>query len=227
MKRRSLACGTLVLLALSLAGCAPAAVSALPSSTGLPSAVATPTPTATPAPTRPELGELTLSPDGLGPLVVGAVVPDQPSDVAVVSWDQAACAGGGEWVANYPSGPVTGGTDAPFSFPSAKKTDPIGFMTVWSSEIKTGSGVGVGSTVAELQAAYPDLNAPIHAEASDLYVVTGSTGELVFEVATRVPANFPVWTKSAIGTVVWVQIQPAGKTPTSETTWQGGAHCFD
>ncbi len=215
-----------------LGGCAPAA----DSPAAAPATASTPTPTLaphtaspTPTPTAPPvLADLVLSPAGLGPLLVGSPVPAQVDATAVVKWNPTTCNGAGEWQANYPSGPVVGGNDAPFSWASMGKSDPIGYVLINSSGIRTATGVGVGSTVADLKAAYTNLGGPIHAEYSDLYTESDSSGQLIFEVATRFAADGEVvWSKNDLGTVLWVQVQPRSVKPRSLTAWQGGAHCFE
>jgi len=218
-----------IVLAVWLTGCTPATNKADPSRASTPAqSQPSRSPTPTPTPTAPPaLSDLLLSPNGLGPLAIGSPVPSETAPTALVTWNQSSCAGSGEWEANYPSGPVFGGTDAPFSFASDSKTDPIVLLFVWSNAIRTDAGVGVGSSVSDLMTAYPQLAAPIHASTSDLYVVKGTTGKLVFEVATRFVAGQTEWPASAVGTVVWAYVEPATDASISETAMQGGAHCLD
>ena len=231
VKRFILTSGALAIVTVALAGCAPVTPSADPSSSAVPSAqpsqspVATPTPTPTPTPTKPTLSELALTPDGLGPLKPGAAVPHEPASIAIVAWNPNACAGTGEWLATYPR-QTTGDDIHPFSFASGSKNDPIRLLTVWTSDIKTAEGIGVGSTAAEVAAAYPQI-VPVHGDVSDLYTLKGATGELVFEVPTAMAANPAEWPKSALGTVVWEYLDTAGTKAFSETTLQGGADCYD
>ena len=70
---------TLCLVALMLAGC-----TATPAPT--PHSTTSGPPSSRPAATRPDLGDLVIGPDGLGPLVIGQPVPAQPAGVAIVHY---------------------------------------------------------------------------------------------------------------------------------------------
>ncbi|HEX4444048.1 MAG TPA: hypothetical protein VHZ81_10795 [Galbitalea sp.] len=166
-----------IAVVLALAGCAPAV--SPPSHTH----AAAPTPAPSPSPTAPPtLSELTLSPDGLGVLVIGSPVPKQSSSAAVVVWNPTQCdATSGAWLANYPSGPTIYGAGAPFVFDVNSKDEPLPYITILSPQIKTAAGISLGSTRDEVVAAYPRARV-VSAEISDLYVVDGTAGELVIEI---------------------------------------------
>jgi hypothetical protein len=177
---------------LLLSACAPGgggAPSGSPTSSETATATATPTPTPTEdaAPTgKPSLGELVLSPEGLGPIVIGSPIPAAAADVAVALWDPTFCdwddpaSDHGGWKPNYPMTPVNG--NFPF-YPESGGTTPdapILWIAVISDEIHTAEGLGVGSTIAAVQAQYGAALQVVPTPNATAYVVQGVHGELIF-----------------------------------------------
>jgi len=152
-----------------------------------PSASATPTPT--PEPTKPPLAELVLTTEGLGPITIGEppVVVDPALDVIIFDddycqefVDDGRLDDAGKWIANYE--PALSGTSRdPFSV--LVENDVVEIVAIGSPEIVTAEGIGLGSSRADVVAAYPDAEI-ISAFASDVYVVDGVNGRLLIEVAT-------------------------------------------
>lgn len=178
---RPLAAATIALL---LAGCAteaPAPIADPPAATS--------TPTPTPEPTKPAIDELVISPDGLGTTVIGEapVVVDPALDIIV--FDPAYCQefvdegrldDAGKWIANYEPA-LSGNAFEPFSV--AVQDDVVQIVAIGSPDIVTAEGIGLGSSRADVVAAYPDAEIT-HAFTSDLYVIDGEHGRLVIEIAT-------------------------------------------
>jgi hypothetical protein len=198
-------------VALALTGCAPATTSADP--TASPSSV---TPTPSPVATKPTLAQLVVSPDRLGYLVPGQPVPTEPAATAIVTYDATKCVdavtgvaagspGAGAWLPNYPDGDSSIGSRVPFDVGAAEDAStPIFVIEIWSPELKTAQDIGVGSTVAQLTAAYGSDLTVDRADNSDVYVLGGTTSKLLFEVA-KVDSGLPA---EQIGTVVWMRIVP-------------------
>lgn len=135
------------------------------------------------------LAELALSPEGLGPLTIGQQ-PGAEQDVLVYSAsvcqsavdegyrDEAAM-----WVANYE--PAVHGFDSrPFGV--LVEGDALQSVEVYDDSISTAEGIHIGSTAAEVLAAYGDRLELVEAydEGSDshLYRVEGVAGDLYIEV---------------------------------------------
>jgi hypothetical protein len=202
--------------ALGLAGCAPATTAAAPSSTS----TAPPSAVPTPAPAKPTLAQLVVSPDGLGYLVAGEPVRNEPAAAAIVSYDPTKCVntdggltvgspGAGAWLSDYPDGDTWAGRGAPFDVgPVASETDPISEIEIWSPELKTVKHLGVGSTPAQLTAAYGAALSLDSADNSDVYILRGASTQLLFEVA-KPDSGLPA---AEIGTVVWMRIVPIEDT---------------
>ena len=201
------------LAALALTGCAPALPTAGPTASATVTPSATPTPT--PIPTKPTLAQLVVSPDGLGYLVPAQPVPNEPAATAIMRYDPTNCVspggvaagspGAGAWIPNYPDADSALGSRMPFDVgPVDNSTAPIHAIEVWSAERTTAKHIGVGSTVAELTAAYGSSLTVDAADNSDVYVLRGSASELLFEVA-KPDSGLPA---AAIGTVVWMRIVP-------------------
>jgi hypothetical protein len=134
-----------------------------------------------------------ISPDGLGDLLIG-----DPIQTALATYDPQGCLTQeridrgvspddprlATWVPNYPTFEGGRGTTRPFVLYPSQGNDPLTHVFVYSPEISTSRSVHVGSTEAEVVAAYPD--AP-YADGgiggnSRAYGIEGERGRLVIEV---------------------------------------------
>ncbi|MCU1421116.1 MAG: hypothetical protein JWN36_767 [Microbacteriaceae bacterium] len=186
----------LVALVALLSACSAAAPTSTPSKSSSPQAHSSPS--ASPVAGKPTLGDLVISPDGLGPLVMGEPVPSQSADLAIVRFDPALCketieqsgatfvpgaAGTGGWVTTY-SDPhafylFTSGADA---------SGPVTFVgaSAWesgTSPIHTATGIHPGSSTEELKAAYSSFDSVTSYDFTDIYAIKGERGVMVFEVS--------------------------------------------
>lgn len=137
---------------------------------------------------RPALAELVISTSGLGPLAVGSIAPAQNPGAAMIERDEDFCAEIAEegadparWVASgydqdtgYAGDPVT-----PF-FVDASDAG-VRRIDVMGAAPRTAAGVGIGATLAELQAAHPELAGPFEGPVSQVWWVQDAAGTVAFE----------------------------------------------
>jgi hypothetical protein len=202
-------------LVVALVGCAPATHSPHHSpAAGPPSASASPSPTPTPVATKPALADLVLSADGLGEIAINAPVP---SSTLLVSLDPNACvsseagvaAGAPDaagWIANYPPPDPANPAAGPFIVENHDEiaSNPVDTIWVWAAGIHTETGIQVGSTLHQVQAAYPHPDATQHGPISDVYVIDGSAGKLVLEIARADSGDVGYWSAAQAGKVLWM-----------------------
>jgi len=175
-----------VALVLSLVACATEA----PPEVADPAPIATEETTPTPEPTKPAIAELVVSSNGLGPLVVGAEPPvvDPARDILIfdedrcqADVDEGAIDEPGKWIANYEPALSDKFERKPFS--ANVVDDTVRIISIEDPDIRTEDGLGLGSTKAEVLAQYPDAEY-VKVFNSDLLIVEGERGSLVFEVIT-------------------------------------------
>ena len=176
------AAAPILIVGLLLSGCA----QQTPAPTAEPSSPPTET-VPSPAPTQPALDELVLTPDGLGSIVIGEapVAADPALDILIFDpdycqsyVDSGAIADAGKWIPNYEPA-LSEESSEPFSV--YLENDVVQQLAVDSAEIVTAEGVGLGSSRADVVAAYPDASV-IQRFNTSLYVVEGERGRLVIEI---------------------------------------------
>jgi len=222
-----------VVLALALAGCAPAVH---PHHHQTHAAGPTASVTPTPSPTKPALADLVLSPDGLGDVAINQPVP---SSTLLFTFDPTKCVSAetgiaagspdaGAWTATYPPVDPSNPQQAPFILVDRPQnlTGTVTTIWVWSPGVHTAAGIQVGSTRAQLLAAYPHPDAVEHGAISDVYVIDGSVGHLVMEVARTDSGDPGYWPADQVDTVLWMgAVAPGGDARAIAGTDGGPSTC--
>lgn len=215
---------SVALCAVVLVGCAPTPETVTPSPAAEePSPPSTATPTVDPL-VKPQLDELVISPEGLGPVRIGeAYVPSDPA-TDVLAWDDTFCgfaedeAYGPDYADNdYGNWVNTYGRQQLLTFLAevqygATADSPVTKITTFSPDIRTENGLGIGSTRAELEAAYGAALITYPEQSYYPLVVHGRNGQLVFWFSDETPGvvymlqvlaelEMPQWSFHATGCV--------------------------
>jgi hypothetical protein len=173
------------------------------------------TSTPAPAPTKPALADLIVTPEGIGDVIVGEPPRSENAETALLTFVEGYCQPaidelielyGSEpglspdkWVANFEPA-LSGQSDSPFAV--SVVDDAINLIVINDPALQTGEGVGLGSTRAELLAAYPNatLEPGSIANTSELYVVEGEHSRIEMEISLT---NEVVGLENAALNTVW------------------------
>lgn len=152
----------------------------------------------------------TVSPDGVGPLLIGAQLSSDDYE-GIVKWNPIAC--------EYPELGFSGGLWEPaarylhqslWDFPGAFGVDVSADNTVlrvdvFTDEIRTSGDIGLGSTRAQLVEAHPEAVVAKSTDSVDIYAMEGSRGVLILEVA-KVEGLFSPWPDGPIDIVQSIRV---------------------
>jgi hypothetical protein len=185
------------------------------------------TPSSVPSVVAPSrtLGELTLGVEGLDSLVIG-----KPVDTRLAVLDPLPCAPSPQptgavpdpsWAAYIPVFPKIMGPYGTEVYPFEAHANEMGelrWLAVQSPEIRTAAGIGIGSTRAEVESAYPDAEV-VEKSVARSYGVSGASTRLVIEVRT-------VASEAFAADVVWtMRVEPLDFRLTSLAGGDAGAFC--
>ena len=201
----------------------------------------TPTPTAKPtSPAEPEPAEptsaepttgptaLVVSTAGLGPLTVG-LPPETNPGAALIALDPQACSEDAMWSGEGDPGRWSATTEPemldgwPRPLFRVAAADVVEWIDVVSPTLATESGIHVGSTAADLLAAYPDLVEGTAGPVSRVWWVTDDAGTLVFETQDDRDGLQPTGTPE---TVILMRVLAPGIDPdfaTANSGWTADA----
>ncbi|HWS58478.1 MAG TPA: hypothetical protein VN257_08065 [Actinotalea sp.] len=139
---------------------------------------------------HPPLAGLVISTSGLGPLTIG-LPPQTNPGAAMIELDPAFCADPelgeapadpGRWLAaGYGPDAVAHGGQGTAFFVAVDPVRGVSWIDVLGSSPRTVDGLGVGSLLQDVQAAYPRLQGPFEGPMTRVWWVTDDAGTLVFE----------------------------------------------
>ncbi len=183
-----------------------------------------PADTATPEATGPPaLETLTLTTEGLGTLEIGGRLPAADENNAMIVFDPEFCTdertgtpagiepgsnAAGLWIPAEQYRTEEGGGYVRAPFGVGIWDDAVQRIEIEDDSLETDAGITLGSTEADIAAAYDDVEL-VPEGLVTLHVVNGDAGKLVFEVATE-DENLPgYWEPDMLGTVVLARVLAA------------------
>jgi hypothetical protein len=184
-------------------------------STSAPVSTPTPTPTASASPTAPAAADLVLTTSGLGTLAFGVAPSSEPA-AQMVAVDPAACtefgaAAGSAEASRWRPIAAYGGSGSPM-FGVVVLDGVLTRIDVFTDAIPTDAGIRIGSSAAELTAAYPSA-AVVSQDLTDVVTVTDSHGTLMIEVAReRGLFDTAYWQPDQVDRVIYLRGTLAGTT---------------
>ena len=172
----------------------------------------TPEPTQSDEPAaKPAVNELILSPEGLGPLVIGNAPPttDPALDIAILDPDYCAAyvadygVPAGKWIPNYE--PALSTEDGGDPFALLVLGGALAGLDIRSTQPHTAAGIHVGSSLADLTAAYSGhFDTVLDNYLTDVYAVDGTHGRILFEVPKDTGDGY--WLPSDLGKVLFIHV---------------------
>ena len=167
---------------------------------------------------HPALEDLVISTSGLGPLTVGLPPEGNPGE-AMIEWDPEYCVSemwegegdpGGWSASGYSSDTNYMGEPTEPAFYLEADDDTVLRIDVMGAGPRTAEGVGIGTTLAELQATYPDLRGPHDNTISQVWWLQDEHGTLVFETQGDADGLRPAGTQES---VILVRVLAPGFDP--------------
>ncbi|WP_227496938.1 hypothetical protein [Planctomonas psychrotolerans] len=184
----------------------------------VPTAAPTVAPTVAPPPApeaalprKPALDSLVVTTAGLGSLRVGRPV----TETDMVAYDPDFCAEGG----SAPAGDARFGrwahTYTEFTagrpFGVRVTNDSVERVDILEAPLLTSAGIGRGSTVEQLQDAYPGITRGTSTPLVDVFFVRDAAGSIVFEVANGSTTDY--FLPDEIGTVISMRVVAPSVNP--------------
>lgn len=154
----------------------------------------------------PAVTDLVLGFDGFEQLPLGTVLAGTTSPSPLVEWDAGYCYGleePGRWVPAYPEVMSPRGTPTPAFGVVRDEADRVVGIAVLGHGPRTTGGVGVGATLAEVQAAHDVERVPERdGYATQAWVARSGDRTLLVEVAVEPDPALATWPDGVEGTVV-------------------------